>query len=80
MKTAITSLMTAAAAMVPWMIWAHSGAGPCSTDTAMPVNTRDTPECGSRVKPRYLRTVSGAWVTAAPKYAPPYLPTARATI
>ena len=62
------------------MISAHSGAGPLSTDTAIPVNTSETPECGSRVKPRYFFTVSGAWVTAAPKYAPLYLPIARAII
>ena len=47
-------------------------------DTAIPVNTRETPEWGSSVKPKYFFTVSGAWVTAAPKYAPLYLPTARA--
>ena len=60
------------------MIEAHSGAGTLNTDTAIPVNTRETPEWGSSVKPKYFFTVSGAWVTAAPKYAPLYLPTARA--
>ena len=38
------SLMTAAAAMVPCTILAHSGAGPVKTETAIPVNTRETPE------------------------------------
>jgi len=42
--TAITSLITAAAAIVPWMTLAYSGAGPDRTETAIPVNTRDTPE------------------------------------
>ena len=59
--------MAAAAAIVPWMMEAHSGAGPSRMETAMPVKTRDTPEWGSRVKPRYFFTVSGAWVMEAPK-------------
>lgn len=42
--TAITSLMTAAAAIVPWTIYAHPGAGPLKTETAIPVNTSETPE------------------------------------
>lgn len=42
--TAIISLITAAAAIVPWMIFAQSGAASDKTDTAMPVNTRETPE------------------------------------
>ena len=62
------------------MIEAHSGAGPLSTDTAMPVNTSDTPECGSNVNPKNFLTVCGACVTDAPKYAPLYLPIARAVI
>ena len=78
MITAMISLITAAAAMVPWMIFAHSGAGPVSTDTAIPVKTRDTPEWGSKVKPRKFRTVLGDLVTAAPKNAPKYFPNARA--
>ena len=49
------------------MIEAHSGAGPLSTDTAMPVNTSETPEWGSSVKPKNFLTVLGACVTAAPK-------------
>ena len=59
-------VITAAAAMVPCRMRAQSGAGPCSTDTATPVNTSDTPEWGSRVRPRYRRTVAGAWVARAP--------------
>ena len=52
---------------------AHSGADPLSTDTAIPVSARDTPEWGGSVKPGNFRTVA-----AAHRYAPPYLPSARA--
>lgn len=65
--TAIISLITAAAAIVPCMIFALSGAGVESTETAIPVNTSDTPECGSNVSPKYFFTVSGDLVTLAPK-------------
>lgn len=34
--------------------------------TAIPVNTSDTPEWGSRVNPRYLVTVGGAFVILPP--------------
>lgn len=74
--TAMISFITAAAAIVPCIIRAHSGAGPDRTETAIPVNTRETPEWGSRVRPRYFLTVSGDFVTDAPKKAPKYLPQA----
>ena len=45
---------SAAAAMVPWISGAYSGAEPSRTDTAIPANTSDTPEWGSRVKPKHL--------------------------
>ena len=74
------SLITAAAAIVPRIIFAQSGASPANTDTAIPVNTSDTPECGKRVSPSYFLTLSGDFVTLAPKYAPKYLPAARTMI
>lgn len=74
--TAITSFITAAAAIVPCIIFAHSGAGPFKTETAIPVNTNDTPECGSNVSPKYFFTTCGERVIAAPKNAPLYFPTA----
>ena len=39
--------------------------------TAMPVNTKDTPELGNNVKPRYFVIVGSAFVIFPPKYAPP---------
>ena len=75
--TAMISLMTAAAAMVPWTMAEHSGAGPDSMETVIPVKTRETPEWGNRVRPRYFLTVLGEWVIQEPKYAPKYLPAAR---
>lgn len=65
--TAMISLITAAAAMVPCTILAHSGAGAFKTETAMPVNTKETPEWGRRVRPRYFLTVSGDFVMLASK-------------
>ena len=46
------SLMTAAAAMVLWISGEYSGAEPSRTDTAIPANTSDTPEWGSKVSPK----------------------------
>ena len=51
-NTALISLMTAAAAMVLWISGAYSGAEPSRTDTAIPANTSDTPEWGSRLSPK----------------------------
>lgn len=51
--TAIISLITAAAAMVPFTITARSGWEAASTEQMIPVKTKDTPEWGSRVSPRY---------------------------
>lgn len=51
-NTEMISLMTAAAAMVPWISGAYSGAEPSRTDTEIPANTSDTPEWGSRVSPK----------------------------
>ena len=61
---------------MPWIICAHSGAGLLKTDTAIPVKTKETPEWGSNVNPKYFLTVSGDLVILAPKYAPKYLPKA----
>ena len=70
------SLITAADAIVPWIILAHSGAGVANDETAIPVKTRDTPECGNNVKPKYFLTVSGHLVIVAPNLAPKYFPKA----
>ena len=59
--------MTAAAAIVPCTICAHSGAGAAKTETAIPVNTKETPECGNNVNPKYFFTVTGALVIEEPK-------------
>lgn len=67
--TAMNSLMTAAAAIVPYTIWTSSGAEE-SVAQMMPVKTNETPECGSSVRPRYFLTVSGMWVIFAPVIAP----------
>ena len=70
-KTATTSLITAAAAMVPRAMSPYWLNVPVRDEIAMPVKTRETPECGMRVSPRYLRTVTGAWDRCAPMAAPP---------
>ena len=44
-----------------------SGAGAFKTETAMPVNTREPPEWGRRIRPRYFLTVLGDFVMLAPK-------------
>lgn len=46
--TAINSLMTAAAAMVPCTIFTNSGVEE-SVEQMIPVNTKDTPEWGNNV-------------------------------
>ena len=74
--TAIISLIIAAATIVPDTIAASEGSMEFSVVTAIPVNTKDTPECGSNVNPRYLVTVGYAFVSLPPRYAPPILPTA----
>ena len=38
---------------------------------AIPVNTRETPEWGKRVSPRYFFTVGGDFVITPPRSAPP---------
>ena len=79
-STAMISLMTAAAAIVPLTIEARSGLTGSSTAQMMSVNTSDTPECGSSVSPCYFCTVSGRCVAFAPKRAPKYFPAALAAI
>lgn len=76
MITAIISLMIAAATIVPETIEAREASIDVNVVTAIPVNTKDTPECGSNVNPRYFVTVEGALVNLPPIYAPPILPTA----
>ena len=68
--------MIAAATIVPDTMEASDGSIEVSVVTAIPVKTRDTPECGSNVKPRYLVTEEQAFVIFPPKYAPPILPIA----
>ena len=51
-----------------------------STEHTIPVNTRDTPECGSSVSPRYFLTVTGMPVIFAPVLAPKYFPKALAAM
>ena len=46
-------MIIAAAAIVPWTICTNSGAED-NVEQMMPVNTKDKPECGKSVKPRYL--------------------------
>lgn len=72
--TAIISLMTAAAAMVPVTMDANSGSEVTRTELTIPVKTKETPECGSRVNPRNFCTVTGILVIFAPNLAPPYFP------
>ncbi len=73
----MTSLMTAAAAMVPRTISPYWLKEPVREEIAMPVSTRETPEWGMSVSPRYFRTVAGAPEIRAPMAAPPIFPTAR---
>lgn len=68
--------MIAAATIVPDTIDAREGAIDESVVIAIPVNTRETPECGSNVKPRYFVTEGSALVNLPPIYAPPIFPTA----
>ena len=51
-NTAMISLITAVAAMVPWINGAYSGGEPSRTDAAILANSSDTPEWGSRVSPK----------------------------
>ena len=46
--TAMISLMTAAAAMVPFTMTASSGSETARTEQIIPVKTRDTPEWGNK--------------------------------
>ena len=81
MITAIISLITAAAAMVPFTITARDDWPPPSKEAqTIPVNTSDTPEWGKRVNPRYFWTVSGIFIHFAPNRAPKYFPHARTAI
>ena len=61
--TPINSLITAAVAIVLWIIWV------AGVETAIPVNTKDTQECGNSVKPRYLMTVAGHIIKVTPNRA-----------
>lgn len=74
--TAIISFIIAAAATVPDTTDAEEGSKPDSVDTAIPVKTSDTPECGRSVNPRYFVTVGAAFVSLPPRKAPPILPAA----
>ena len=62
--------------MVPDTIDARDASIAVSIVTAMPVNTRDTPECGNKVNLRYFVTVGYTFVIFTPKYAPPIFPAA----
>lgn len=54
--TAIISLIIAAATIVPDTIVASDESKEDKVVVAIPVNTKETPEWGSRVKPRYFVT------------------------
>lgn len=64
--TAIISLIIAAATIVPDTIAASEGSKADNVVVAIPVNTSETPEWGSRVKPRYFVTAGGALVNFPP--------------
>ena len=75
--TAIISLIIAAETIVPDIMVANDGSIKVIVLTAIPVNTNDTPESGSQVKPKYFVTFGSAFVHFPPKYAPPIFPIAR---
>ena len=52
--TAMISFMIAAATIVPDTIVARAVSVTVKVETAIPVNTRDTPEWGNNVNPRYF--------------------------
>ena len=66
--------------MVPWMMAAFSGAETARAEADIPVNTRETPEWGSRVRPNYYLTVSGGWVILVPNRAPKHFSNAQELI
>ena len=66
----------AAATMVPDTIAAREESTEVNVVTAIPVNTKDTPEWGNSVKPRYFVTAGSAFVSFPPKNAPPIFPAA----
>ncbi len=70
------SLMIAAATIVPDTIEAREVSIAAKVETAIPVNTKDTPEWGSYVNPRYFVTEGSAFVILPPQYAPPIFPAA----
>ena len=78
--TAMISLIIAAETTVPDTIFASDGSKPFKADTAIPVKTRETPECGRRVNPRYFVTAGSACVIFPPRKAPPIFPAARESI
>lgn len=71
--TAMISLITAAAAIVPCTMLASS-VFVARVEQAIHVKTSETPECGSNVRPRYFFTVSGIFIAFAPSLAPKYFP------
>ena len=75
--TAKISLIIAAATRVPETIADRAGSMPFNVVTAIPVNTRETHECGNSVNPRYRVTVGSAFVSFPPRNAPPIFPPAR---
>lgn len=66
----------AGATMVPDIIVAGEESIEVNVVTAIPVNTKDTPEWGNNVNPRYFLTVGSAFVTFPPQKAPPIFPAA----
>lgn len=68
--------MIAAATMVPDIIAARDELNDESVVVAIPVNTKETPECGSKVNPKNFVTVGSAFVNFPPMKAPPIFPTA----
>ena len=59
-------MIPVAAAIVPWRMPTRSGRE-AKVAQAIPVKTRETPEWGSRVRPRYFCTVSGIFIALAPR-------------
>ena len=70
------SFMIAAATIVPDTIVARAVSVTVKVETAIPVNTRDIPEWGNNVNPRYFVTAVSAFVILPPKYEPPIFPIA----
>lgn len=66
--------------MVPCNNVALSESAVVNVFKTIPANTKETPEWGNKVSPRYLTTVEGAFMIFEPSSAPPIFPMARERI